>query len=442
MPKEIPDCPKKPSPTPEAARSYEIELITPMFEGGVEPRVNDSTFPIRPTAIRGQLQFWWRASIGAKYATLADLRAAQSAIWGSTERASRVQVLVENVQASNSSPCASIDWDQRARRGQGGWRINWQAPFNGQDSALPYVLFPFQGETPPPNRNATVTVPPAACIRNAKFRLTLRCPNNLWTQVEPAVWAWANFGGMGGRTRRGCGAILCNELAPRDHAHLTEELKRFAPQQSDIREWPTVPTGILACERPGASIEVWAWLIGLFKHFRQGPGFARNQGQQPNRPGRSRYPEPETIRETLGADRQRSGHQRLPEIPADAFPRAEFGLPIIYELRGDGEPPKTSLQPIVDGKPGDRMASPLILKPLALANGQALPVIVRLVAPQINDVVLMQGKHEQRRFDGTAIRGPRLATTGDQPMSHSTNGSALEAFLAFARTEGFTEVPQ
>ncbi|MGA7496153.1 MAG: type III-B CRISPR module RAMP protein Cmr1 [Isosphaeraceae bacterium] len=154
MPKEIPDCPTKPNAAPEASRRYEIELITPMFGGGVEPRMNDPSFPIRPTAIRGQLQFWWRATVGAQYATLAGLRAAQSAVWGSTERASRVRVLVENVRASEPVQCAQVEWDQSSRRGQGRWRINWQAPFNGQDSALPYAVFPFQGETPPePTRN-------------------------------------------------------------------------------------------------------------------------------------------------------------------------------------------------------------------------------------------------------------------------------------------------
>ena len=305
---------------------------------------------------------------------------------------------------------------------------------------LPYVLFPFQGQLS--TDRTRIEEQPARCIPKASFRLLLQCPADLWPQVEPAVWAWANFGGIGSRTRRGCGAIRCDELAPQDPTHLAEQVKQFSPQQPPGREWPTLGADILlrTVAAPGEPIRVWDWLIERYKHFRQGPGFARNRGQQPNRPGRSRWPEPETIRETLGADRRRSGHAPLPGSPADAFPRAELGLPIIYELRGKGEPPKTSLQPVVNGKPGDRMASPLILKPLARSSGKALPVIVRLVAPQVNELVLMQGKHERGRFDANAIRGRRLVTTGDQPMSYTTTGSALEAFLAFARSEGFTEV--
>ena len=213
MPKEIPACPKKPNPTVEEGRSYKIELITPIFGGGVEPRVNDPSFPIRPTTIRGQLQFWWRATAGRSTQPLRNCgrpnrqsgaqrngRAGFKCWWRMSGRATRHRARSSGISA---------------RRGQGGWRTNWQAPFNGQDSALPYALFPFQGETPPPNRNATVTVPPAPCIRQANFRLTIRCPNDLWPQVEPAVWAWVNFGGLGGRTRRGCGAIRCKASCPR-----------------------------------------------------------------------------------------------------------------------------------------------------------------------------------------------------------------------------------
>ncbi len=46
MPREIPDCPKKPNPTVEAGRIYEIELITPMVaKRSAEPRVIDPSFP-------------------------------------------------------------------------------------------------------------------------------------------------------------------------------------------------------------------------------------------------------------------------------------------------------------------------------------------------------------------------------------------------------------
>ncbi len=444
MPREIPDVPidwKK--PTVDGGRSFKIELITPMFGGGVETRVNDQSAPIRPTAIRGQLQFWWRATVGARYATMQELRAAQSEIWGSTERASRVRVLVENVRADASRPCALFAWDQNARRGQGGWRTNWQAPFKVPDSALPYALFPFQGETPPPNQNATITVSPADCIRMASFNLRLRCPDDLWPQVEPAVWAWVNFGGLGSRTRRGCGAILCKELAPRDHSHFAKQLAQFTSHRTEGREWPTVGESTLVrkTEPAGDPIQVWDRLVGRFKHFRQGGGFARNPGQQPNRPGRSRYPEPETIRRITG---QRSAqHARVSQIPDDAFPRAELGLPIVFHFQGQGEPQDTVLYPSAgpDREKRERMASPLILKPLALQDGKATPLILRLKTELLSGVDLRRGDKSLPVPPSATISAPTLASYPNSPLAGSPNGSALEAFLAFARNEGFSEVP-
>ena len=439
MPKDIPPFPdfKPPTYPPPGltARTYDISLITPMFGGGVEPRVNDRRFPIRPTAIRGQLQFWWRATVGAQYTSVDELRAAQMQIWGSTDRASRVQAIVKKFHADEPLPCARY-----APKHDGALQIAWHDHFSTQENALPYALFPFQGQLSKDRRK--VEQEPATCIPKARFELRLQFPTSMEAEIEAAVWAWVNFGGLGCRTRRGCGAIRCERFAPRDHLELKAQLAQFAPNLTAVREWPTISKDILSRTEGSDPRTVWSWLIGQYKFFRQGVDFARNRGQQANRPGRSRFPEPETIRETLRADRSRSGHQRLPKIPADALPRAELGLPIIYELRGNGEPPKTTVQPIVDGKPGDRMASPLILKPLSLASGQAIPLILRLNGPQLKSVVLMQGQQEQRRFDSDGIRGSRLTTSGDQPMSYSKNGSALEAFLNFIQSPdlGFTEV--
>ncbi len=123
MPAEIPVCPEKPKPAKGADHSYRISLITPMFGGGVETQKNDPDFPVRATAVRGQLEFWWRATVGAQYADKGKLRKAQSEVWGNTEHASPVRVLVENV---------------------GKLRLDRKESFSGP---LRYALFPFQGET-------------------------------------------------------------------------------------------------------------------------------------------------------------------------------------------------------------------------------------------------------------------------------------------------------
>lgn len=436
MPREIPDVPKDwKKPTVDGGRSYDIELITPMFGGGVETRVNDPSFPIRPTAIRGQLQFWWRATVGAQYEKLDDLRKAQSALWGDTTQASRVQVRVDMIgEPSEPKVCAVIKPNRKGKD-----QVFWEPPF--RDNALPYALFPFQGKPANPK------VEPASCIHKAAFRLTVITHRDIdfAKQVEPALWAWVNFGGLGSRTRRGCGAILCKELAPRDHTHLAEQLKAFALQRSPVHEWPTIAELVLhgTVDPADDPIRVWNRLIRLFRCFRQGVGFARNPnpGQQANRPGRSRYPEPEAIRRVTG--QRSSQHARLAHLPDDAFPRAELGLPIVFHFQGQGEPtPDPILYPSnsTDGKPPERMASPLILKPVALADGKAIPLILRLRTPPLSGVDLRRGDTSLPLPPSTVIRDSRLSTYPDSPLAGSPNGSALDAFLTFARAEGFTEV--
>lgn len=439
MPKAIPECPQKPIPKFDAVHRYEIELVTPMFGGGVQRQVNDSTFPIRPTAIRGQLQFWWRATVGAQYATLAELRAAQTEVWGSTERASRVQVRVENLSTTQPEACARYEMD---RNHMGTYRTMpiWNAPF--ANMALPYALFPFQGQLADGRRQ--IKSEPASCIHQARFRLTITCnsPVDFSRDIEPALWAWINFGGLGGRTRRGCGAITCKAFAPKDADDLKAAWMRFAPGLFPHQEWPTLAECLMlrTTEQPGDPISVWSYVIGKFRHFRQGEGLGRNAGRQANRPGRSRYPEPETLRRVTRQRLER--HVRLAQIPDDAFPRAEIGLPIVFHFQEQGEPPETTLYPSSgrDGKKRERMASPLILKPLALQDGKAIPLILRLRTPSLEGVELRRGETSLNLPITTAIRDPRLSSYPNSPLAGSPNGSAIEAFLAFSRAEGFAEV--
>jgi CRISPR-associated protein Cmr1 len=225
---------------------------------------------------------------------------------------------------------------------------------------------------------------------------------------------------------------------------LLAKLKTFLQAPTDAREWPTLAAAFLVGREQNQSLDAWNEVIKHFQHFRQGERLGRNPRQQgSNRPGRSRWPEPETIRRVT---RQRlEKHSRLPHIPDDAFPRAELGLPIVFHFQEQGDPSDTVLYPANDseGKKRERMASPLILKPLALANGKFVPLIVRLKTPAFTGVDLRQGERSLPLPQPTAIRDPKLATYEDSPMKDcSPNGSALEAFLAYARSrsEDFTEV--
>ena len=437
--REIPAAPEgwRP-PRPQPGRGYEIELITPLFGGGVETRVNDVTFPIRPTSIRGQLELWWRATVGAQYATPSELRAAQTAVWGNAGQASRVQVRVEVVSASEPVACARFEQDRQSPE-----RLRsmptWQAPFSKTN--LPYALFPFQGQLASGGRQ--VALEPAHCIPQARFKLTLMCDAGLSfdRDIAPALWAWVNFGGLGSRTRRGCGAIRCQTLAPKDASDLKAAWKRWMPQTYPARAWPTLAAALLAGPPQSDAIRAWDLAIKLLREFRQVVGLGRNPGQPPNRPGRSRWPEPETIRRVTGKRSPR--HQRLGDIPDDAFPRAEFGLPIVFHFKDQGEPPDTVLYPGPDerGERRDRMASPLVLKPVALQDGKFLPVILQLQGGGVREVELRQGAKSLDLPQPTYIRHPKLAEYRNSPLQGRSNqGSAVEAFLAYAQSQGFGKV--
>ena len=57
-------------------------LITPLFGGGVEPRAPDPVTVIRGASIRGHLRFWWRFCMAHRFATTAELKAAEDLLWG------------------------------------------------------------------------------------------------------------------------------------------------------------------------------------------------------------------------------------------------------------------------------------------------------------------------------------------------------------------------
>ena len=90
-------------------------------------------------------------------------------------------------------------------------------------------------------------------------------------------------------------------------------------------------------------------------------------------PGRSFWPEPDEIRRLTG-DWYKPKHNPIHPVQ-EKFPRAKFGLPVIFAFKREdvaaGDPKQTTLQgkKLSDGKYLDRLASPLILRPIACSDG-------------------------------------------------------------------------
>ena len=433
-------------------RRYNIQTITPIFGGGVKAGENDPVTPIRSSSIRGHLRFFWRATCGAKFKTAAQLFDREGEIWGTADSPSLVTIRVNQPDSDSLGQRKASDF------------FGFQNRY-GPES---YVLFPARDKGYPLLKEG-FTFQLNICwpkldklqhfreIENAKLRREKKPQkaekiDDISPDVEAAVWAWTNFGGIGSRTRRGCGALFCQETAPRDVASIgkwyRENLPVFGNGQQQGQDWPTMPDKILIGSTVGKPIDQWAEVIEVMRAFRQGAGVGRNPGSSggARMPGRSRWPEPEAIRRLTKARLPK--HQRLAAIPDDAFPRAEFGLPIVFHFKDGQEkkerysefrdPPESELYPAGS----KRMASPIILRPVAFGDGRrSVPLIMRLVTKPLTDVELKVRGETIHSAGPEEIQGRRLADYKGSPMSGLTeDGSALEAFINFAKGSEFVEV--
>lgn len=459
----LPD--KLPKPPGITTQEYTIKIVTPMFGGGVKGGENDTDMLIRPTTIRGHLRFWWRVMNGAKYTSVAEMREAENGklskdkkiilnegIWGSTEIPSSVgiQVLSQPKSLDKREPDKDFGF---ARFG-----------------AEAYALFPAKS-----NDNSLLK-------EGGEFTIQISYPakwdedGKFTKEVESAIWAWVNFGGIGARTRRGCGALFCEDI--KGTFAIPEKLHGvFIGNNSEEN-----------------AMSAWQKAVNIYKRFRQddfrGAKHKKRVGRDGKEvlvPGRSKWSEPDSIRYLTGCslkprpeDRDRiekvvdpaidthdhSAPLVAPEL-MPCFPRAVLGLPIeIHFADGPGDkgspppqknkdPKKTRIFPKKANNEGvyDRMSSPIITRPIFRNNKWYPAVIVlhssREVLSMLSEGVEISGDNvipENRNSD--LKRGiPLTNIAGEKfkqsvPMKGSDN--ALDAFIAFIKTNGFkiSEVSQ
>ncbi len=382
---------------------YRCTLVTPMYGGGVKAGQVDRAMPIRATAIRGQLRHWWRFlnrfdsdgnPLSAKM-----LFERERAIWGGlgdADASSKHGALTKSqVVVAVTAPAVA---PQRLKSPQDYPRAKYA--FVATDSR------------------------PELLEQKTGFVLTLSFPDALRVQIEDCVRWWANFGGVGARTRRGLGAVRAKDDAGADVTMpATESLHRYGCKLA-----------LLPCGDGKDAVIAWETALGKLAGFRQGIPFARNAG-----PGRSRWPEPDAIRSVTGQALNRNGKRHTPVHEAgQVFPRAFFGLPIIFHFKDGGrgladDPQDSELVPIPHGSEQHetRMASPLILRPM-LHAGRWYAGALRLPTEDLQRAGLLlrsvQGHRELKRFPAGEWWD---AATADKIPPLQGDSDPLTAFLRY-----------
>lgn len=456
---------------PECATfTVALEFITPILGGATRPRTVDEIDIIRAASIRGHLRFWWRALHGHLYDEPAKLFQEESRLWGA---ASNVSV-TNNVRGGRSAVeiQVRIVEDENRERAIGpvdDTNILMTAP----DA---YALWPARPEPgkAPARRRAPGT----------RLELNVTCPVADENTVRDTIRAWILFGGYGGRTRRGVGALTVDPSTR--SSWLPRKVSQEALSALFHRDILAAP-GRAPTETPwlsGASLHVgepvpdaadaWTTAVGWLREFRQGvhaTHLGRAREQEPRhgkRPSISNWPEADKIRQLSAPIRDPRGtalpwahkprHNKTP-----AWPRAGFGLPIVGQFqqhdrapnrnneRLDGKGPKYCERPDPraepekftlqwkdrHGEPQDRLASALIVKPLPLADGRFVPCALWLnrAYPPDGRVFVKELENSEAPFDVLVAPGdtPRFKAIADKK-------SLKDAFLDWLESKRVTRV--
>lgn len=187
-----------PKELPESKGDWQeirYELVTPLHGGGVVARESDEKLPVRVTAIRGQLRFWWRFLAHQKWNLSGKrLREAEFRLWGGIGEEAAASLVFLRVQVQNKLQEASLSDYAK-----------------GLNDPLGYVLF---------TARKTKTGLPEMKLGKEGLRwmvqwcLSEKANETDKQQVLETLRWWVTLGGLGGRTRRGCGVFMAEGVEP------------------------------------------------------------------------------------------------------------------------------------------------------------------------------------------------------------------------------------
>ncbi len=427
-----------------------LRVVTPILGGAPHLREIDDVDGVRVPTIRGHLRFWWRALHGHRFATARDLYAAEAALWG---RATGHETTDGGSARSSVEVRVSVRFESLAQATEDTSELRPGSPHF-------YALWPTRatgGGSPASRRSPGIT-----------FELRLRTPADREADVRASVCAWVLFGGYGSRTRRGVGSLsVANGEASKwlpQHATAQAINELFGRDIFQAAVEPSSSLPLLA----GAALYVgkraqsdaeaaWTEALEWLREFRQGPksgaaNSAREPGSDSSRPGISNWPEADKVRQLSQPSRGLTWAHPPHHNATPAWPRAGFGLPIIGQFQkkdrkkqfwsdnGKTEPEAFELTWMDGSGTRDRLASPLIVKSLPLADGKFVPCALWFHRAYPNGKVVLKDRERRER---SAVPFDRLVAEGDMPRfkALANKQSLRQAFFDWLRGKAIMVAP-
>lgn len=173
---------------------------------------------------------WWRAFQGAQI-HVQDLKRKEDEVWGSTSIPSPIRIGCELTEKGRQMRPNEIAELGIASHNQ---------------------LFPIQSGD---RDNVRADV---------RFKLQLRYPPGLETDVRMALRYWLNFGGLGSRSRRGTGALFCESYAFEGRRIIPPDFPNFSHTQA----WPQIGQRVLIHPAMETAGQAWRRSIDTYRKFR------------------------------------------------------------------------------------------------------------------------------------------------------------------------------
>jgi len=399
--------------------------VTPMLAGGANPWEH---FELRAAEVKSALRFWWRAFHPFK--DMKQMFYEESRLFGGkileptpqgklVEKACKAPFRLEITSLQSIEFFNPGDGKEPVRQRDGSMGQQYKLGDNVTQEwgeGLRYIFYPILHHTGKIHNIATKAKGRQVAKQGFRFDLRFTFPQSdteLAAEVLRALWLLMNLGGIGARTRRGAGCFFIESFTPDLSEFSFPQVPEFSRQgfadpqtyllkglEVILGKWFPKPLPAYTAE-PGYT----AFRPGLSEiHVLYNPTVGKGTGalQAMDAVGcmmkKYRYIHP--LKEAQDM------HQALHCGTAPALTeltKAQFGLPIIYNFRGErefGTPGKPSIfggytaQGVVsDGKThdfankenADRRASPLLISCHEWTGGRGYAVVCHFPAPLLPD---------------------------------------------------------